>query len=133
MRKGFLYIFLILSLSTYAETNEIKQFLSDFTSLGGNITLLEEYNDKYVRSQLNDSCTIELYYCGERECDAIFVVLTVCAPQCSSIARVYNKLGEYLFPYEPTVQSIFPLATIDKETGRITWIDNDTWNYQSTL
>ena len=133
MRKGFLFILLVFSLSTYAETNAIKQFLSDFTTIGGTVTVLEEYNDKYIRTQLNDNTTLEVYYCEDNECNNVLVVMTICTPQCSSVARVYNKLGEYLFPLEPTVQSIFPLATLDKETGRIIWTDNDTWSYQSTL
>ncbi|MCR5050389.1 MAG: DUF3256 family protein [Paludibacteraceae bacterium] len=129
MRRIFLITTLLLSLATSAENNVLKQFLTDFKMIGGNVTILEEYEDQYFRLQLNDSATIEVFYCPPKVCDKVFVVTTVCAPQCSSCARVYNKYGEYLFPLEPTINSIFPLATIDPKTGRITWTDNDTWEY----
>jgi hypothetical protein len=129
MRRPVLYILLFLSVSAFAGSmNAVKQFLSDFTTVGGHVTMLEEYGDQYVRVQLNDSATLEVFS-NEDSQHHMFVVMTVCAPQCSSCARVYNILGEYLFPLEPTVKSIFPLASIDKETGRITWTDNDTWEY----
>ena len=95
--------------------------------MGGSPQVVEK-SGPYMRVELTDSTTMEIY-----EADNLIVVFTVCAPQCSSCARVYNKEWEPLFSLEPTVQSIFPLATMDKETGRITWTDNDTWSYQSTL
>ena len=91
--------------------------------------MLEEYGDQYVRVQLNDSTTMEVFECPADLCDKMFVVTTICVPHCSSCARVYNLLGEYLFPLEPPFTSVFPLATIDKETGRIEWKDNDNWEY----
>ena len=106
-----------------AAPNTLKQFLSDFATMEGQVTLVEE-EGAYQRVQLNDSASLEMY-----EADNLIVVLTVCAPQCSSCARVYNKVGEYLFAIEPTVTSVFPLATMDKSTGQISWIDNDTWEY----
>ena len=129
MRRGLLYFFLFLSLTAMAENNAIKRFLSDLKEVGGRVNVVEEYNNQYVRIQLNDSATIELFYNETLTLNNMFVLMTVCAPQCSTSARVYSNIGEYLFPLEPTVQSIFPLATIDKETGKITWTDNDTWEY----
>ena len=119
---------LLLALPLLAESNEIKQFLADFKQLGGTVTLLEE-QDHYMRASLNDSTTIEIFDCPPDLCDKWFVIITTCAPQCSSCARVYNKEGKFLFPLEPPFRSIFPLASIDKNTGRITWTDNDTWEY----
>ena len=133
MRKAVLHILLLFALAVSAETNAIKQFLADITAMGGQVSIQEEYGEQYIRAQIADSATIEVFNCPDTLCDKWFVIMTVCAPQCSSSARVYNKIGEYLFPLEPTVTSIFPLATIDKETGKITWTDNDTWSYQSTL
>ena len=102
-------------------------FIANLFQLKGNPQVVAE-NGPYTRIALTDSTTMEIY-----ESDSILVVFTACAPQCSSCARVYNKEWEYLFPLEPPFQSVFPLATMDKETGRIEWTDNDTWNYQSTL
>ncbi|MBO4690683.1 MAG: hypothetical protein J5621_07390 [Paludibacteraceae bacterium] len=97
--------------------------LSDLIHVGGN-PHVEYQEGAYERIALTDSTTLEVY-----KSDSIAVVLTVCAPQCSSCARIYNKEWQLIRNVEPTVQSIFPLATIDKETGKITWTDNDTWEY----
>ena len=97
--------------------------LTDLFHVGGN-PHVEYQDDKYERIALTDSTTLEVY-----KSDSIAVVMTVCAPQCSSCARIYNKEWQLIRNVEPTVRSIFPLATIDKETGKITWIDNDTWEY----
>ena len=81
----------------------------------------------YTRYLLTDSTTMEVY----EGADSVLVVLTACAPQCSSCARIYNKEGELLRAPQSPTPSIFPLAHI--ENGRIIWTDNDTWSYQSTL
>lgn len=82
------------------------------------------YQDSaYERIALTDSTQLEVY----RGTDSILVVLTACAPQCSSCARVYNKEWQLIaMPQSPT-PTIFPLATI--ENGRIVWKDNDNWEY----
>ena len=87
----------------------------------------QETDGPYTRYLLTDSTTMEVY----EGTDSVLIVLTACAPQCSSCARIYNKEGVLLStPTSPT-PSIFPLAHI--ENGRIVWTDNDTWSYQSTL
>lgn len=78
----------------------------------------------YTRVALADSTMLEFY---EYETDSALVVLTVCAPQCSSCARIYNKEGEVIRTITPPFTSIFPLATI--EDGQLVWKDNDTWEY----
>ena len=83
-----------------------------------------ETEGAYTKYALTDSATLEIY-----EADTIYVVITVCAPQCSSCARVYNKDGELIEQITPPLRSVFPLATMDKQTGRITWTDNDEWEY----
>ena len=103
--------------------------LTNLMQLGGQPQVVEK-DGPYQRIALTDSTSLEVY----EGSDTIYVIMTVCAPQCSSCARVYNKEWEYLFPLEPPFQSVFPLATFtDKATGRIEWTDNNTWNYQSTL
>ena len=83
-----------------------------------------ETDGAYTKYALTDSATLEVY-----EADTICVVMTVCAPQCSSCARIYNKEGELIEQITPPLRSIFPLASMDKATGRITWSDNDNWEY----
>jgi len=106
---------LLLSLSLLAELFQI----------GGNPQILEQ-DSVYERIALTDSTTLEVY-----QGDSILVVMTVCAPQCSSCARVYNKEWQFIQTITPPFSSIFPLAHI--ENGQIIWTDNDTWNYRSTL
>ena len=77
----------------------------------------------YTRYLLTDSTTMEVY----EGADSVLVVLTACAPQCSSCARIYNKEWQLIETVTPPFSSIFPLATI--ENGRIVWKDNDSWEY----
>ena len=86
-----------------------------------------ETDGPYTRYALTDSTTMEVY----EKPDSVLIVLTACAPQCSSCARIYNKEGQLLSTPQAPTPSIFPLAHI--ENGQIIWTDNDTWSYQSTL
>lgn len=95
--------------------------LADLVQIGGNPEVVYQ-EGQYTRIALTDSATMEVY-----EADSIIVVTTVCAPQCSSCARIYNKEWELIKTPTPPFSSIFPLATI--ENGRIVWKDNDTWEY----
>ena len=114
----------LLSLPAWAGSDPLKRLIVDLSTIGGQPTVLEE-TDRYVRVQLTDSATIELVDTG----DSLIVVQTVCAPQCSSCARVYNKEWQLVRTISPSVSSVFPLAVIDKKSGHIEWSDNDTWEY----
>lgn len=122
-RISLLIVVFLFSLCLCAESNAVKQLLLDISRMGGTPEVLQE-EGRYVYIQLTDSATIEMYL-G----DSITVVTTVCAPQCSSCARIYNKEGSAVLSIEPPFPSIFPLAIIDKETGKIIWRDNDNWEY----
>ena len=98
--------------------------LTDLIQVGGNPHVLEQ-EGIYEKIALTDSSTLEVY-----KGDSITVVMTVCAPQCSSCARVYNKEWQLVSTPEPPFTSVFPLATINRENGRIEWMDNDTWEYK---
>ena len=107
--KGFL---LSISLS----------LLADLFQLGGNPHVI--YQDgPYERIALTDSTQLEVY----KGTDSILVVLTACAPQCSSCARIYNKEWKLIATPQSPTPSIFPLASI--ENGQIVWKDNDEWEY----
>ena len=54
--------------------------------------------------------------------DSIIVIHTVCAPVCSSCARVYNKEWTRIGTLTPPFRSPFPEAYI--ENGRLLWRDN---------
>ena len=62
--------------------------------------------------------------------DSIIVIHTVCAPICSSCARVYNKEWQFLGNMTPPIQTAFPEAYI--EDGKLLWRDNDTYDYTPT-
>ena len=59
--------------------------------------------------------------------DSIIVIHTVCAPICSSHARVYNKEWEEIGTFKPPFKSPFPEAYI--EDGKVLWRDNDNFDY----
>lgn len=59
--------------------------------------------------------------------DSIVVIHTVCAPICSSHARVYNKEWQLIGVLEPPFKSAFPEAYI--EDDRVLWRDNDNFDY----
>ena len=59
--------------------------------------------------------------------DSIIVVHTVCAPICSSHARVYNKEWKEISVLKPPFKSAFPEAYI--ENGKVLWRDNDNFDY----
>jgi hypothetical protein len=59
--------------------------------------------------------------------DSIIVIHTVCAPICSSCARVYNKEWQFLGNLTPPIKTAFPEAYI--EDGKLLWRDNDTFDY----
>ena len=96
--------------------------VADLFQLGGTPHVVEHV-ENYERIVLTDSSSLEVY----RGTDSILVVVTVCAPQCSSCARIYNKEWQLIETVTPPFTSIFPLATI--ENGHIVWKDNDNWEY----
>jgi len=124
MKRFFLTICLILApLCIFAEEDVFKHLIDNYQELGGTSEVLDR-TENYMHVSLSDSAYIEMFFA-----DNVIVVYTVCAPICSSCARVYNNEFEFLFPLTPPFVSVFPLATIDKETGRIIWTDNDKWEY----
>jgi hypothetical protein len=122
-RISLLVITLLCSFSLCAESNVVKQLLLDISRMGGAPEVLQE-EGPYVHIQLTDSTSLEMF-----QGDSIIVVTTICAPQCSSCARVYNKEWQLVQTLTPPTPSIFPLATIDPKTGKVMWKDNDTWEY----
>ena len=63
--------------------------------------------------------------------DSIVVIHTICAPICSSHARVYNKEWQPIGELQAPFTSIFPEAYI--EDGQLLWRDNDTLDYTPCL
>lgn len=63
--------------------------------------------------------------------DSIIIIHTVCAPICSSHARVYNKEWKEIGVLKAPFKSAFPEAYI--EEGKILWRDNDNFDYTPQL
>ena len=73
----------------------------------------------YTRYIMQDNGVIEVVEYS----DSVLVVETVCAPICSSTARVYNKVSNALIRVvPPTCNGVFPFAWI--ENGELHWRDN---------
>ena len=60
--------------------------------------------------------------------DSIIVIHTVCAPICSSHARIDTKEWKEIGVLKAPFKSAFPEAYI--EDGKILWRDNDTFDYE---
>ncbi|MBQ1859389.1 MAG: hypothetical protein II140_05990 [Paludibacteraceae bacterium] len=123
MRQILLYIVLCLSFNAWAFDDFAKRIIYNTFQLEGQAEVVEE-RGAYTRIVLPDSVTLEIY-----KSDSIVVVMTACAPQCSSCARIYNKEWKLVGAVTPPFVSVFPLARLDKTTGRIIWTDNDNWEY----
>jgi hypothetical protein len=74
-----------------------------------------------VAYEITSNC--DTLVCG----DSIIVIHTVCAPICSSHARVYNKEWQEIGVLKAPFKSIFPEAYI--ENDKLLWRDNDTLSY----
>ena len=80
----------------------------------------------YTHFEMADSCYWEVLEYG----DSTLLVQTICAPICSSCARIYNKEWQIVreitpspLPFTNTLTTpIFPYAHIDN--GTLIWEDN---------
>lgn len=87
-------------------------------SVVGNDTTLDEYEIISRRDTLVTH-------------DSIIVIHTVCAPICSSHARVYNMEWQEIGVLKAPFKSVFPEAYI--EDGKLLWRDNDNYDYDPVL
>lgn len=97
----------------------IAQLMTHVVAMNGTPEVLVEQG-AYCKVRMADSCYVEAW---QYNSDSTLVVETVCAPICSSCARIYNKeftpIRTIVSPY-PT--AIFPMATI--MDGQLQWTDN---------
>lgn len=123
VRSLLLIALLCAGISAWAYDDVAKRVIYNTYQLKGEADVQIEENG-YTRIILPDSVTLEVF-----KGDSIVVVMTACAPQCSSCARVFNKEWKEVRTLTPPFVSIFPLATIDPKTGVVVWTDNDNWEY----
>ena len=102
----------------------IQRLIVILVSLAIAVALLADDNSSNVDTTMYEviSTSDTLY-----RLDSIIVIHTVCAPICSSCARVYNKEWQFLGNLTPPIKTAFPEAYI--EDGKLLWRDNDTFDY----
>lgn len=124
MKRLLISILSFVALCVYAQqTDTFKDIRDNYRQLGGTEKSVLDQSP-YSRIELADSVVIE-YFVAKN----ITVVYTACAPRCSSCAYEYTKEWQLIKTIKPPFTSVFPIATIDQENGRIIWTDNDDWKY----
>ena len=119
MKKQLLFILLtLLPACIFAQESVLERIIADVQALGGSPEVVIEQG-AYAKVRLADSCYLETYHYG----DSILLVQTVCAPLCSSVARMYDSRWTLLHPIPAPDAYTLPQAFIDKN-GAIRWQEN---------
>ena len=119
MKKQLLFILLtLLPACIFAQESVLEQIIADVQALGGSPEIVIEQG-AYAKVRLADSCYLETYHYG----DSILLVQTVCAPLCSSVARMYDSQWTLLHPIPAPDAYTLPQAFIDSN-GAILWQEN---------
>ena len=105
----------------------MKKILTLFTVLFVSVLVSELLNSNAVASELQNDYEVTSVRDTLLTNDSILVIHTVCAPICSSCARVYNKEWKEIGVMKAPFQSAFPEAYI--ENNKVLWRDNDTQDY----
>lgn len=119
MKKQLLFILLtLLPACIFAQESVLERIIADVQALGGSPEIVIEQG-AYAKVRLADSCYLETYHYG----DSILLVQTVCAPLCSSVARMYDSQWTLLHPMPAPAAYTLPQAFIDSN-GAIRWQEN---------
>ena len=119
MKKQLLFILLtLLPACTFAQESVLEQIIADVQALGGTPEVVIDQG-AYAKVRLADSCYLETYHYG----DSILLVQTVCAPLCSSVARMYDSQWTLLHPMPTPDAYTLPQAFIENN-GAIRWQEN---------
>ena len=119
MKKQLLFILLtFFPVCVFAQQSVIEQIIADVQAMGGSPEV-EIEEGAYAKVRLADSCYLETYHYG----DSILLVQTVCAPLCSSVARMYDSHWTLLHPVPAPDAYILPQAFINSN-GTIRWQEN---------
>ena len=119
MKKQLLFILLtLLPACTFAQESVLERIIADVQALGGSPEIVIEQG-AYAKVGLADSCFLETFHYG----DSILLVQTVCAPLCSSVARMYDSQWKLLHPMPAPAAYTLPQAFI-APNGTIRWQEN---------
>lgn len=105
----------------------MKKILTLFIVLFVSVLVSELLNSNAVASELQNDYEVISMRDTLLTNDSIIVIHTICAPICSSCARVYNKEWKFLGNMTPPIKTVFPEAYI--EEGKLLWRDNDPNDY----
>ena len=105
----------------------MKKILTLFIVLFVSVLVSELLNSNAVASELQNDYEVISMRDTLLTNDSIIVIHTICAPICSSCARVYNKEWKILGNMTPPIKTVFPEAYI--EEGKLLWRDNDPNDY----
>ena len=108
----------------------MKKIVILFIVLFVSVLVSELLNSNAVASELQNDYEVISMRDTLLTNDSIIVIHTICAPICSSCARVYNKEWKFLGNMTPPIKTVFPEAYI--EDGKLLWRDNDTYDYTPT-
>ena len=119
MKKQLLFILLtLLPACIFAQESVLERIIANVQALGGSPEVVIEQG-AYAKVRLADSCFLETFHYG----DSILLVQTVCAPLCSSVARMYDSQWTLLHPILAPDAYTLPQAFIDSN-GAIRWQEN---------
>jgi hypothetical protein len=105
----------------------MKKIVTLFIVLFVSVLVSELLNSNAVASELQNDYEVISMRDTLLTNDSIIVIHTICAPICSSCARVYNKEWKFLGNMTPPIKTVFPEAYI--EEGKLLWRDNDPNDY----
>ena len=117
-KRTLLIVLFFLPISIFSQESVLERIIADVQALGGSPEVVIEQG-AYAKVRLADSCYLETYHYG----DSILLVQTVCAPLCSSVARMYDSQWTLLHPVPAPEAYTLPQAFIN-ENGTIRWQEN---------
>ena len=117
-KRALLIVLFFLPICVFAQESVLEQIIADVQAVGGSPEV-EIEEGAYAKVRLADSCYLETYHYG----DSILLVQTVCAPLCSSVARMYDSHWTLLHPVPAPDAYTLPQAFIDSN-GTIRWQEN---------
>ena len=117
-KRTLLIVLFFLPISIFSQESVLEQIIADVQAVGGSPEV-EIEEGAYTKVRLADSCYIETYHYG----DSILLVQTVCAPLCSSVARMYDNQWTLLHPVPAPYAYTLPQAFINSN-GTLRWQEN---------
>ncbi|MGM9825377.1 MAG: hypothetical protein ACI3Z8_02945 [Paludibacteraceae bacterium] len=117
-KRALLIVLFFLPICVFAQESVLEQIIADVQAVGGTPEV-EIEEGAYAKVRLADSCYLETYHYG----DSILLVQTVCAPLCSSVARMYDNQWTLLHLVLAPEAYTLPQAIINNN-GTIRWQEN---------